>query len=142
MRRGMGVAPAPLSRTSFRHQYWSMAQMVAQHTVGGCNLQPGDLLGTGTISGPTAGEAGAIIELSEGGRKALKLEGSNEERTFLQDGDAVILRGWCEKPGFARIGFGECRGEVLQRARAEAWLGSRQAIDRPSRFWWRAMNSW
>jgi len=113
LRRSMGVAPAPLSRTSFRHQYWSIAQMVAQHTVGGCNLQPGDLLGTGTISGPAAGEAGAIIELSEGGRKALKLEGSNEERTFLQDGDAVILRGWCEKQGFARIGFGECRGEVL-----------------------------
>ncbi len=112
-RRAMGVAPAPLSRTSFRHQYWSIAQMVAQHTVGGCNLQPGDLLGTGTISGPSAGEAGAIIELSEGGRKVLKLEGSNEERTFLQDGDAVILRGWCERPGHTRIGFGECRGEVL-----------------------------
>jgi len=112
-RRRLGLAPAALSRTSFRHQYWSIAQMVAQHTVGGCNLQPGDLLGTGTISGPSAGEAGAIIELSEGGRKVLKLEGSNEERTFLQDGDAVILRGWCERPGHTRIGFGECRGEVL-----------------------------
>ncbi len=112
-RRSMGVAPAPLSRTNFRHQYWTIAQMVTQHTVGGCNLQPGDLLGTGTISGPGAGEAGAIIELSEGGRKVLKLEGSNEERTFLQDGDAVILRGWCEQAGRARIGFGECRGTVL-----------------------------
>lgn len=113
LRRSMGVAPAPLSRTNFRHQYWTVAQMVAQHTVGGCNLQPGDLLGTGTISGPDAGEAGAIIELSEGGRKVLKLEGSSEERTFLLDGDAVILRGWCEAPGHARIGFGACSGEVL-----------------------------
>ncbi len=118
LRRSMGVAPAPLSRTSFRHQYWTVAQMVTQHTVGGCNLQPGDLLGTGTISGPGAGEAGAIIELSEGGRKVLKLEGSNEERTFLLDGDAVILRGWCEAPGHARIGFGECMGEVLPALRS------------------------
>jgi fumarylacetoacetase len=112
-RRSMGVAPAPLSQTNFRHQYWTIAQMVTQHTVGGCHLQPGDRRGTGTMSGAGAGEAGAIIELSEGGRKVLKLEGSNEERTFLLDGDAVILRGWCEAPGHARIGFGACMGEVL-----------------------------
>ncbi len=112
-RRRAGLSPARLSHTSFKHQYWSIAQMVAQHTVGGCNLQAGDLLGSGTISGPGPGEAGAIIELSEGGRKALPLEDSTEQRTFLQDGDAVILRGWCEAPGRSRIGFGECRGEVL-----------------------------
>ena len=87
--------------------------MVAQHTVGGCNLQSGDLLGTGTISGPTPGEAGALVELSAGGTRAVPLQSSGEERRFLQDGDCVILRGWCERPGAARIGFGECRGEVL-----------------------------
>jgi fumarylacetoacetase len=102
-----------IAATSFRHQYWTPAQMVAQHTVGGCNLQPGDLLGTGTISGPTASEAGAIVELSKGGKEAVTLEATGEQRTFLLDGDTVILRGWCEAPGRARIGFGECRGTVL-----------------------------
>lgn len=102
-----------LSATSFRHQYWTLAQMVAQHTVGGCNLQPGDLLGTGTISGPTPGEAGAIVELSHGGTQSIDLPATGETRTFLEDGDTVILRGWCEREGHARIGFGECRGEVL-----------------------------
>jgi len=87
--------------------------MLAQHTVGGCNLQPGDLCGTGTISGPTPSEAGAIVELSQGGTKPITLAGTGEQRTFLQDGDAVILRGWCERAGAARIGFGECRGMVL-----------------------------
>lgn len=101
-----------VSRTSFKHQYWTLAQMLTQHTMGGCNLQPGDLLGTGTISGPTAPEAGALVELTQGGRQALNLQ-DGEQRTFLQDGDAVVLRGWCEKPGAARIGFGECRGLVL-----------------------------
>jgi fumarylacetoacetase len=87
--------------------------MVTQHTVGGCNLQPGDLLGTGTISGPTPAEAGAMVELSRGGTQAITLAGTGETRTFLQDGDTVVLRGWCEKPGAARVGFGECRGQVL-----------------------------
>ena len=86
--------------------------MVAQHTMGGCNLQSGDLLGTGTISGPTEQEAGAIIEQTKGGREPITLEGG-EQRAFLHDGDAVILRGWCEKAGAARIGFGECSGMVL-----------------------------
>jgi fumarylacetoacetase len=111
--RACGMAPAEVSRTSFRHQYWTIAQMVTQHTVGGCNLQPGDLLGTGTISGPTPSEAGAMVELSRGGTQAITLAGTGETRTFLQDGDTVALRGWCEKPGAARIGFGECRGQVL-----------------------------
>ena len=105
--------PSAITRTSFRHQYWTIAQMVAQHTVGGCDLQPGDLLGTGTISGPTPPEAGAIVELSKGGREPVTLAATGEQRAFLQDGDTVILRGWCEKPGAARIGFGECRGTVL-----------------------------
>ena len=87
--------------------------MVTQHAMGGCNLQAGDLLGSGTISGPTQEEAGAIIELTQGGKSPITLGSSGEERAFLHDGDAVILRGWCEKPGFARIGFGESRGEIL-----------------------------
>ena len=110
--RAAGGPPSRVSGTSFRHQYWTVAQMVAQHTMGGCNLQSGDLLGTGTISGPSPKEAGAIIELTKAGREPITLDGG-EQRAFLHDGDAVILRGWCEKPGAVRIGFGECRGEVL-----------------------------
>ncbi len=107
-----GRGPVRLSTTSFRHQYWSAAQMIAHHTAGGCRLQPGDLIGSGTISGPGAGEAGALIELAHGGRKPTRV-GGGEQRGFLHDGDTVILRGWCEKPGAARIGFGECRGTIL-----------------------------
>lgn len=110
--RAKGLGAARLSHTSFRHQYWSVAQMVTHHTMGGCNLQPGDLLGSGTISGPTAREAGALIELTEGGRKPVILD-DGEQRGFLHDGDAVILKGWCEKPGHARIGFGQSQGEIL-----------------------------
>jgi len=111
-----GDAPARLSRTSFKHQYWTVAQMLTHHTMGGCNLQPGDLLGSGTVSGPSPDQAGAIIELARGGTQPLTLEGGSgptEHRRFLEDGDSVILRGWCETPGAARIGFGECRGTVL-----------------------------
>jgi fumarylacetoacetase len=111
-RKAQQAGPAKLTHTSFKHQYWSIAQMLTQHTVGGCNLQSGDVLGSGTISGPTAQEAGAMIELTQGGRQPLRLD-NGEERAFLQDGDSVILRGWCEKPGAARVGFGECRGQVL-----------------------------
>ncbi len=110
--RTKGEAASTLTRTSFRHQYWTFAQMVTQHTMGGCNLQTGDLLGSGTISGPTPEEAGAIIELTKGGKEPITLS-NGEQRAFLQDGDAVTLRGWCQKDGFARIGFGENRGEVL-----------------------------
>jgi len=104
-----------LSRTNFCHQYWTIAQMVAHHTVGGCNLQSGDLLGSGTISGPTPGEAGALIELTEGGRKPLTLD-NGDQRAFLEDGDVIILRGWCEKLHFARIGFGEVSGQITGTA--------------------------
>jgi fumarylacetoacetase len=110
--RLQGRAPARLSATSFRHQYWSAAQMIAHHAAGGCSLQPGDLLGSGTISGPGPGEAGALLELAHGGRQPVDI-GGGEQRGFLHDGDSIILRGWCEKPGAARIGFGECRGTVL-----------------------------
>ena len=111
--RERGLPGDRITATSFRHQYWTVAQMLAQHTVNGCNLTPGDLMGTGTISGPTAGEAGAIVELSRGGALPVPLPATGEERRFLQDGDAVILRGWCERPGAARIGFGSCQGTVL-----------------------------
>ena len=107
-----GRGPSRLTGTSFRHQYWSAAQTLAHHTAGGCALQAGDLIGTGTISGPGPGEAGAMIELAHGGQKPVDI-GGGERRGFLADGDTVILRGWCEKAGAARIGFGECRGTVL-----------------------------
>ena len=107
-----GRAPIRLSHSSFKHSYWNIFQMIAHHTVGGCNLQSGDLLGSGTQSGPLSEEVGSLIELSAGGKQPVKL-GNGETRTFVEDGDAVILRGWCERPGFARIGFGECRGTVL-----------------------------
>ncbi|MFT4102043.1 MAG: fumarylacetoacetase [Burkholderiaceae bacterium] len=110
--RDAGDGPSRLSSSSFRHSYWSVAQMVAHHAVGGCNLQPGDLLGTGTQSGPTLGEAAALIELSVGGKQPVALA-NGETRAFLADGDTVIFKGWCEMPGFARIGFGEARGTVL-----------------------------
>ncbi len=115
--RAEGQAAQQITHTSYRHAYWTMAQLVAHHSVNGCDLQPGDLLGTGTLSGPTSSEAGALLELTEGGKKPVALA-NGESRTFLQDGDAVILRGWCEKPGAARIGFGECRATVLPARQA------------------------
>jgi fumarylacetoacetase len=111
--RDKGLAASRISHTNFKHQYWTVSQMVTQHTNGGCNLNPGDLFGSGTISGPVREEGGAIIELTQGGKVPITLASSGEQRAFLQDGDAVILRGWCEKEGFARIGFGESKGEVL-----------------------------
>ena len=110
--RAQGQAAARLSHTSYRHAYWTMAQLVTHHTVNGCNLQPGDLFGSGTLSGPTLVEAGALIELTVGGKQPLTLP-NGQTRAFLEDGDTVVLKGWCEKPGAARIGFGTCSGTVL-----------------------------
>ena len=110
--RAAGTAPARLCLTNYRYAYWTAAQMVAHHTVNGCNLQPGDLLGTGTLSGPTLDSACALIELTTGGKNPVQLPGG-ETRTWLEDGDTVVLRGWCERPGATRIGFGECAGTVL-----------------------------
>ena len=107
--------PQRLSSTSFRHSFWTLAQLVAHHTVNGCNLRAGDLLGTGTQSGPGPGEAGSLLELSSGGKHPMRV-GSSEHRTFLEDGDTVIFRAWCARPGAARIGFGEVRGRVLPAA--------------------------
>lgn len=110
--RSDGAPPVRLSRTSFRHQYWTVAQMVTHHTAGGCNLRSGDLLGSGTISGPSLREAGALIELTGAGRTPIQLP-NGEARSFLEDGDVVAMTGWCERPGYARIGFGDCRGEII-----------------------------
>ncbi|HTO49892.1 MAG TPA: fumarylacetoacetase [Burkholderiales bacterium] len=109
--RASGALPARLSHSSMKHAYWTIGQMVAHHTVNGCNLQPGDLFGSGTLSGPTAGEEGSLLELSVGGKQPVAL-GNGETRAFLEDGDCVILRAWCERGGCARIGFGDCRGTV------------------------------
>ncbi len=105
-------APAQrLMQSNFRDSYWTLAQLVAHHTVNGCNLQPGDLFGTGTQSGPGAGQGGSMLELSTGGKQPLTLA-NGEQRSFLEDGDTVILRGRCEREGFRRIGFGDCAGTV------------------------------
>ncbi|WP_462175232.1 fumarylacetoacetase [Pseudoalteromonas gelatinilytica] len=110
--RAAGEAPTQVSKSSFKHSYWTVAQMVTHHTVNGCNFQPGDMLGSGTQSGPEHEEAGSLLELSRGGKERITLA-NGEQRTFLEDGDNVIMRGWCEKDGFARIGFGSVEGTVL-----------------------------
>jgi fumarylacetoacetase len=111
MRRS-GADSARLCATSYRHAYWTVAQLLTHHTVNGCNLQPGDLFGSGTLSGPTLDQAGALIELTAGGKNPISLP-DGERRAYLEDGDTIIMRGWCERAGSARIGFGECRGTVL-----------------------------
>jgi fumarylacetoacetase len=110
--REQGQPPTRLSRSSSRHAYWTIAQMVAHHTLNGCNLVTGDLLGTGTQSGPDATEAGSLIELTAGGRQILTLP-SGQSRAFLEDGDEICLRGFCERQGFVRIGLGTATGRVL-----------------------------
>ena len=110
--REAGLPAEKLSASNFRDAYWAIAQLVAHHTVNGCNLGTGDLFGSGTISGPGAGQAGSLLELSRGGRQPLTLV-NGETRSFLEDGDTVILRGHCERPGARRIGFGDCAGTVL-----------------------------
>jgi fumarylacetoacetase len=111
--RDAGEAPVRLSGTNTtRAAYWTPAQLVAHHTVNGCNLQPGDLLGSGTLSGPNADEAGSLMELTGSGKQPAVLA-NGEQRAFLEDGDTLILRGWCERPGAVRIGLGECSGTVV-----------------------------
>jgi fumarylacetoacetase len=110
-----GQAPVRLSHSTALDAYWTAAQLLAHHASNGCNLQLGDLLGTGTLSGPQQGQGGCLLELSMGGRSPLGLPGG-EQRSFLQDGDTVVLRGWCEGPGAVRIGLGELRGTVLPAA--------------------------
>jgi fumarylacetoacetase len=110
--REKGLPPHRLSRGNLRDLYWTPAQLLAHHASNGCNLRPGDLLGSGTISGTEPETLGCLLELTQGGKQALSLP-HGETRKFLEDGDEVILEGYCEAPGFVRIGFGECRGRVL-----------------------------
>ncbi|MBC7377194.1 MAG: fumarylacetoacetase [Burkholderiaceae bacterium] len=110
--RAAGLAPVTLSRSNAAQAaYWTPAQLIAHHTVNGCNLQPGDLLGSGTLSGPERAQAGSLLELTMGGAEPFALPGG-EQRTFLQDGDTLILAGHCARPGARRIGFGFCVGTV------------------------------
>jgi fumarylacetoacetase len=112
------TAPVRLSRGNFRSMYWTLVQMIAHHTSNGCNLRPGDLIGSGTVSGPDPDSRGCLLELTQGGKSPIALL-NGETRAFLEDGDEVILRGWCEAPGFRRIGLGECRGIVLPAIHSE-----------------------
>ena len=110
--REMGVAPHILSKGSAdAAMYWSAAQIVAHHSSNGCNLQPGDLIGTGTLSTDNAGGLGSLLEISRGGKEPLNLV-TGETRTFLENGDEVTLKAWCQSEGAIRIGFGECIGRV------------------------------
>jgi fumarylacetoacetase len=110
--RDKGLEAAVVTRSNLRALYWTLAQLLTHHASNGCNLRPGDLLASGTVSGPEKGERGCLLELTWRGTEPLALPGG-ETRRFLEDGDEVILRGHCAREGFARIGFGECRGGVV-----------------------------
>lgn len=123
--RDKGMEPVRLSKGSFKDMYWTIAQMLTHHASNGCNMQPGDLLGSGTISGPRRESRGCLLELTWDGdpfaEPAVVKPGSErtpielptgEKRTFLADGDEVILKGYCEREGYRRIGLGECRGII------------------------------
>ena len=110
--REEGLAPARLSRAPFTSMYWTVAQMVAHHASNGCNLRPGDLLASGTVSGNTDDARGCLLELTWRGTKPVALP-TGEERKFLEDGDEIIMKGSLEAPGRPTIGFGECRGTIL-----------------------------
>jgi fumarylacetoacetase len=114
--REAGCPPHRISRGNVCDLYWTFAQMLAHHTSNGCDLRPGDLLASGTISGPAASARGCLLEMTHGGAEPLLLP-NGERRTFLEDGDEVRLRAFCQRPGAARIGFGECVGTVLAAAR-------------------------
>jgi fumarylacetoacetase len=109
--RAAGSAPFVVSRGSFTAMYWTIAQLVTHHASNGCNLRPGDLLASGTVSGTTKESRGCLLERTWRGTEPLSLP-TGETRTFLQDGDEVTIRGYCERPGHRRIGFGECRGRI------------------------------
>jgi fumarylacetoacetase len=109
--REKGLPPHRLSASNTRYLYWTIAQLVAHHASGGCNLRPGDIFGTGTISGPDEDALGSMLEISAGGRRPATLA-SGETRRFLEDGDTVIMRAYGRRDGFATIGFGECCGTI------------------------------
>ena len=105
-------SPIRLSQAHFKEMYWTLGQMVAHHTSNGCPLRPGDLIASGTVSGPEKENRGCLLELTWKGTEPIRLP-NGEQRTFLEDGDEVILTGYCARDGFARIGLGSCRGVVL-----------------------------
>jgi fumarylacetoacetase len=109
--RTQGMEPEFLSRGNFKDMYWTIAQMVAHHSSNGCNLRAGDLIASGTVSGPTRESRGSLLELAWRGTEPIALK-SGESRRFLEDGDEVIFRGYCAREGWRRIGFGECRGVI------------------------------
>jgi fumarylacetoacetase len=109
--RAHRVQPFQLSRGNFRDLYWTMAQMLTHHASNGCNLRPGDLFASGTVSGPEDSARGCLLEITERGKHPVTLP-NGETRTFLEDGDELVLRGYCEREGAVRIGFGECRGRI------------------------------
>ena len=110
--RDQGMDPIRLSQAAFQQMYWTLAQLLTHHTSNGCNLRPGDLLASGTVSGAEEVSKGSLLEISQRGAKSIDLP-TGEKRTFLADGDEVILQAYCEKAGYARVGFGTCRGIVL-----------------------------
>lgn len=110
--KGEGMKqPVTICRSNFKHMYWTLLQQLTHHSVNGCNLRPGDLLASGTISGPEPASFGSLLELSWRGTKAIEL-GGGHSRKFLQDGDEVVITGHCQGAGY-RVGFGQCAGKVL-----------------------------
>jgi fumarylacetoacetase len=110
--RDANQEPIKLMTSNFSEAaYWTIRQLITHHTSNGCNLNSGDLLGTGTLSGPNQNEAGSLLELSNGGKQPIKLP-NGEERSFLEDGDTLILKAYCENDNAVRIGFGECSGTI------------------------------
>ena len=110
--RNENIEPHLLSRSNTKDLYWTVGQMLTHHASGGCNLQTGDLIATGTVSGKEKNERGCMLELTWRGTESIDLP-SGEQRRFLEDGDEVIMKGFCEREGFRRIGFGECRGRII-----------------------------
>jgi fumarylacetoacetase len=109
--RATGHPAMRVSTGSFTTMYWTVAQLLTHHASNGCNLQPGDLLASGTVSGATPESRGCLLERTWRGTEPLTLP-TGESRRFLEDGDEVVMRGWCERAGYRRIGFGECRGTI------------------------------
>ncbi len=106
------LEPVRLSKGNARDLYWTLAQMLTHHASNGCNLRPGDLLASGTVSGPSRESVGCLLEMTRRGAEPIELPGG-EQRRFLEDGDEIILRGYCQREGYPRIGFGECRGTIV-----------------------------
>ena len=105
-------SPMRISSSSFRQMYWTLGQMIAHHTANGCALRPGDLFGSGTVSGPHCKNGGCLLELTSKGAQPVEL-GAGISRCFLEDGDEVTITGYCERTGFRRIGLGACSGTIL-----------------------------